>query len=90
LQKALSSLQNASRVMFRFTIRDILWLTALVALAVSWWHDRKTWHEEKAALMKQRDADVENERRIANLRAMEWAGRIISPRDPKPRPAASR
>jgi hypothetical protein len=26
--------------MFRFTIRDVLWLTALVALAVAWWIDR--------------------------------------------------
>jgi hypothetical protein len=23
--------------MFRFTIRDVLWLTALVAMAVGWW-----------------------------------------------------
>ena len=23
--------------MFRFTIRDVLWLTAVVALAVGWW-----------------------------------------------------
>jgi uncharacterized membrane-anchored protein YhcB (DUF1043 family) len=26
--------------MFRFTIRDVLWLTALVALAIGWWVDR--------------------------------------------------
>jgi hypothetical protein len=25
--------------MFRFTIRDVLWLTIVVALAVSWWVD---------------------------------------------------
>jgi hypothetical protein len=23
--------------MFRFTIRDVLWLTVVVALAVGWW-----------------------------------------------------
>jgi hypothetical protein len=23
--------------MFRFTIRDVLWLTALVAMGVAWW-----------------------------------------------------
>jgi hypothetical protein len=29
--------------MFRFTIRDVLWLTVVVALAVGWWIDhRKT------------------------------------------------
>ena len=26
--------------MFRFTIRDVLWLTVVVALAVGWWIDR--------------------------------------------------
>ncbi len=26
--------------MFRFTIRDVLWLTALVAMGAGWWLDR--------------------------------------------------
>ena len=26
--------------MFRFTIRDVLWLTALIALAAAWFADR--------------------------------------------------
>ena len=26
--------------MFRFTIRDVLWLTVVVALGVGWWSDR--------------------------------------------------
>lgn len=26
--------------MFRFTIRDVLWLTLVVALLLSWWADR--------------------------------------------------
>jgi hypothetical protein len=30
--------------MFRFTIRDVLWLTALVALALGWWASR-FWSE---------------------------------------------
>jgi hypothetical protein len=25
--------------MFRFTIRDVLWLTALVAVSIGWWLD---------------------------------------------------
>ena len=28
--------------MFRFTIRDVLWLTVVVALAVGWWQERAT------------------------------------------------
>jgi len=27
--------------MFRFTIRDVLWLTALVAVGVGWWLDHR-------------------------------------------------
>ena len=27
--------------MFRFTIRDVLWLTVVVALAVGWWLERR-------------------------------------------------
>ena len=30
--------------MFRFTIRDVLWLTVVVALAVEWWVDRSRVH----------------------------------------------
>ncbi|HUE74712.1 MAG TPA: hypothetical protein VMP01_27840 [Pirellulaceae bacterium] len=26
--------------MFRFTIRDLLWLTVVVAMGVAWWVDR--------------------------------------------------
>ncbi len=35
--------------MFRFTIRDVLWLTALAALAVGWWIDRSVlqWRHEQ-------------------------------------------
>jgi len=28
--------------MFHFTIRDLLWLTLVVALAVGWWIDQRT------------------------------------------------
>jgi hypothetical protein len=27
--------------MFRFTIRDLLWLTLLAAIVVAWWVDRR-------------------------------------------------
>src|SRR5262245_7250575 len=32
---------DAIRPMFRFTIRDVLWLMVVVALAVGWWVDRQ-------------------------------------------------
>ena len=43
--------------MFRFTIRDVLWLTVVVALGVGWWvqsgHAESTW---SARLKSQQDA----------------------------------
>jgi hypothetical protein len=32
--------------MFRFTIRDLLWLTVVVALGVAWWVDRRQQESE--------------------------------------------
>jgi len=32
--------------MFRFTIRDVLWLTVVVALGIGWWLDRTYWKRE--------------------------------------------
>jgi hypothetical protein len=40
--------------MFRFTIRDVLWLTLVVAMGVGWWVER----DKSAALRWQLDAVV--------------------------------
>jgi hypothetical protein len=32
--------------MFRFTIRDLLWLMVVVALSVSWWSDHQWLREQ--------------------------------------------
>jgi len=34
--------------MFRFTIRDVLWLTVLAAVLIAWWID----HSKQAATIK--------------------------------------
>ena len=39
--------------MFRFTIRDLLWLTVVVALAISWWIDNKRIENTVAKLEKE-------------------------------------
>jgi len=36
--------------MLRFTIRDVLWLTVVVALAVGWWVDRRSLSEQMVRL----------------------------------------
>ena len=28
--------------MFRFSIRDVLWLTVVVAMGIGWWRDHRT------------------------------------------------
>jgi hypothetical protein len=42
--------------MFRFTIRDVLWLTVVVAIAASWWIDNQ--RIEKGVVK------LENDRRL--------------------------
>jgi hypothetical protein len=45
--------------MFRFTIRDVLWLTVVVALSVAWWVDNK--RIEKAVMrVEELQADFED------------------------------
>jgi hypothetical protein len=46
--------------MFRFTIRDVLWLTALVAMGVAWWlhvsrltSSRKIWLNDIAIYLRE-------------------------------------
>lgn len=40
--------------MFRFMIRDVLWLTVVAALALGWWLDRDQIRRETQALRKER------------------------------------
>src|SRR5262245_3905307 len=56
--------------MFRFAIRDVLWLTALVAALVAWWLDRgRLWQQAEAdrtavELYKRYQLDVVLEERL--------------------------
>jgi hypothetical protein len=40
--------------MFRFTIRDVLWLMVVVGLSASWWIDNKRIEAEVAKLAGER------------------------------------
>jgi predicted negative regulator of RcsB-dependent stress response len=33
--------------MFKFTIRDLLWLTLVVALAIGWWVEHRYWEQRR-------------------------------------------
>ena len=48
--------------MLRFTIRDVLWLTVVVAFGVGWWRDAQIRQSEVAAArMKQAQAEQRSE-----------------------------
>ena len=36
--------------MFRFTIRDVLWLTVVVAMGAAWWADRSSVARERDSI----------------------------------------
>jgi hypothetical protein len=57
--------------MFRFTIRDVLWLTVVVTLIVAWWIDRSRlidrvakWQDSNQALISRLDGLNPNWRTI--------------------------
>lgn len=41
--------------MFRFTIRDVLWLTIVAALAVGWWIDHRNLAPDAQTQREQRE-----------------------------------
>jgi hypothetical protein len=55
--------------MFRFTIRDVLWLTVVVAMGVGWFLTA-----QRAALL---NARLQAVTRITELRAKELRGEVI-------------
>jgi hypothetical protein len=44
--------------MFRFTIRDVLWLMVVVGLACGWWMDRYGITKDRQALIEEREQQV--------------------------------
>ncbi len=60
--------------MFRFTIRDVLWLTVVVALGVGWGLNRVQMRKQQDALRKQNFVlEAENAALGAVLQAAEAA-----------------
>jgi len=58
--------------MFRFTIRDVLWLTVVVALAVAWAIEHRQLALVRSALQIE-----QAEQRMAELRERELRGGVI-------------
>jgi hypothetical protein len=69
--------QKVAAPMFRFSIRDVLWLTVVVGLGVGWYLDNARLIAVNAELAR-RDAET----RFAKLRALELSGKAIIDADP--------
>jgi len=48
--------------MFRFTIRDVLWLTVVVAMGLGWYSDRLAVRREWESLRAERESLAEQKR----------------------------
>jgi hypothetical protein len=46
--------------MFRFTIRDVLWLMVVVAMGVKWWNDDRIKEARHKALEREMLAEIES------------------------------
>jgi hypothetical protein len=66
-----------SKMRLRFTIRDLLWLTVVVALAVGWWLDRARIEEKRQALKSER---------LKYTRAIKELVERMNPTPPPPKP----
>ena len=51
----------------RFTIRDLLWLTVVVALGVAWWLDRSRLASEAARAGQWQEVAIWTEQRVLEL-----------------------
>jgi hypothetical protein len=52
--------------MFRFTIRDVLWLTVVVALCLGWSNDRYAMYRRMTAI---NDADMKRQREFHRMQS---------------------
>ena len=75
--------------MIRFTIRDVLWLTVVVALVAGWWADRSAFvqeaREQADEAANQRFAAERNQLRAA-LERLGAAVANVQPIPPAPPP----
>jgi len=54
--------------MFRFTIRDVLWLTLVIGLAIGWWLSARHWNSRNH-LLTEKNEQLQQEVSLANKQA---------------------
>jgi hypothetical protein len=63
--------------MFRFTIRDVLWLTVVVAVFMAWRVDRKAWINEANVRMMEVLRDASVQLAVVHERMREQEGHLL-------------
>jgi hypothetical protein len=58
--------------MFRFTIRDVLWLTVVVGMGAAWWADRSSVARERDSI------DALHRKLIAIITKQGWTPKLNS------------
>ena len=66
--------------MFRFTIRDVLWLTTLVAIGTVWRMDRDKIRRDRVSMVK-READLTSRAKMWENKADRAEQRIVDTRE---------
>ena len=75
VNSAVGAFKETNPMRIRFTIRDLLWLTALVAMGVGWWLDHRAQSrriselEDSAGLLRLVEQRELYEKRISRLEA---------------------
>jgi hypothetical protein len=76
------------QAMFRFFIRDMLWLMVAVAIGAGWWSDRIKWRERQATLERSHAELVDIKQTMGgDERATEFFKRLRSYKPPSSRPS---
>jgi hypothetical protein len=60
--------------MFRFTIRDVLWLTVVVAMGLGWFVDSSTKREKQVRIWREAMEVCEEMRKAADARGYRFVG----------------
>jgi hypothetical protein len=77
-----------SKPVFRFFIRDVLWLMVVVAVGAAWWADRIKWRQHQANLERSHAELVDIKQTMGgDERATEFFKRLKSYKPPRPQPS---
>ena len=68
-------------IRFRFTIRDLLWLTALAAVCVGWWVDRRSVQRQSAIEFNKFRQEVVGHEKQVSVTAACWGAAVRATAD---------